>query len=153
MKERIEAKKHIYQGLLINSILNNNIGISVPDFCNINNPVFCIYISRKHCCSCVKDIIKNYLGLLEVLPDSSVKILSDFNQATNKYLKAEFQIKYEFVSVSTHGISKSNCGYPCLFVYNDKTKSSDLFLFLPKNEPEFVKKYLNEVHKKWFEKI
>jgi cbb3-type cytochrome oxidase subunit 3 len=147
-----KAKKHTCEGLLINSILHNNINISMPDSFNVTKPVFCLYVSKKQCFNCVKEIFKYYLGLFEVLPDSSVKILSDFSEVTNRYLKAEFQIKYECASVSTNGIHKGNCGFPCFFVYNNETKSSDLFFFPPKNELKLVRKYLNEVYEKWYKK-
>lgn len=149
-KELNKVERHTYESLLINSILHNGICIDMPDSLHLTCPVFCVYVSQKQCYSCVKEFFKNYLDLFEIIPDSCIKILSDFNEITNRYLEAEFQIGYDFISVTTNGIYDGISGYPCFFVYNNKTKKSDLFFFPPKNEPKLVIKYLKEVRKRWY---
>lgn len=118
-KEHNKVERHTYESLLINSILHNNIYINMPDSLHLTGPVFCVYISQKQCYSCVKDFFRNYLNLFEIIPDSCIKIISDFNEITNRYLKVEFQIEYDFISVSTTGIYGGISGYPCFFVYNN----------------------------------
>jgi len=147
---QLKAVNEDIKGSFLESQFYSNNRITFNGSEKLGDYTFCLYISENHCSVCVNAMIEYYTECLNIVPDSSFIILANFNQNSIRYLKAKHQIKCKIIPTINTNTKIAENKYPCFFIYNKKRHETEMFFFPLKNEPEMVKKYFENINKKYF---
>ncbi len=151
--QQLQIRNEHLINCFLKSQLFNNVRIPFLHEKVLNDYTLCLYISANHCRNCVNDVIKYIEDNRQILLTNKLYILTDFEQKSVEYLKAEFKLNSTFITVEFIDSHYLDNKYPCFFIYNKCTSETEMFLFPLKNEPEMMKRYFENVSSKYFAQI
>jgi len=147
---QLKAVNENLKGSFFESQLYNNEKITISGSEDWSNFTFCLFISENQCSACVNAMLEYYTSNINVVSDSNFIILANFNNNSIKLLRAKHQLKCKIISTIDTNIKIAENKYPCFFILNKKKYESEMFFFPLKNEPEMMKKYFENINKKYF---
>jgi hypothetical protein len=147
---QLKAVNEGLKGAFLDSQVFNNKQVCLPGNENLLDHTLCLYISENHCSVCVNASLAYYLSNHNNIPDSTFIIYANFNSNSIKHLKVEHQLKCKITSIYGTNISIAKNKYPCFFVYNKASLETEMFLFPLKRQPEMMKKYFENVSRRYF---